>query len=52
MKFWANVRTSGGGMMRVTTFADSAYNATEYFRSVYGDRLMTESACAVPPNEL
>lgn len=44
--YWAIVRTVVGGFMRVTVQADNAYNATQILKSLYGDKLISESAAA------
>ncbi len=46
--WWAMVRNAQGGYMRVTVQADTAYNATQMLRSMYGSQLVSESANLVP----
>lgn len=42
--WWANVQTVTGGFMRVTVQANTAYEATQMLRSMYGSKLLSESA--------
>ena len=41
--FWANVRTTTGGFMRVTVQAESPYHAMQMLRNMYGDNLISEA---------
>lgn len=45
--YWANVRTVVGGFMRVTVQAPNPYIAYQMLLSMYGDRLISESASLV-----
>lgn len=45
--YWALVRTTAGGFIRVTVQADNPYNAYVMLKSMYGDKLISESAALV-----
>lgn len=45
--YWALVRTTVGGYIRVTVQADNPYNAYVMLKSMYGDKLISESASLV-----
>jgi hypothetical protein len=42
--YWANVRTTAGGFIRVTVQAPNPFVATEMLKAMYGDRLMSDFA--------
>lgn len=45
--YWALVQTVAGGFMRVTVRADNPYNAYQMMQSMYGSKLLSESAALV-----
>jgi len=45
--YWALMRTVAGGFIRVTVLADNPYNAYQMLKSMYGDKLLSESAALV-----
>lgn len=46
--YWAIVRTSNVGVVRVQIQADNPYDAYQLLESMYGDKLLSESAALVP----
>jgi hypothetical protein len=42
--FWALIRTSAGGIIRVTVQAESNFVAYEMMKALYGDQLISQSA--------
>jgi hypothetical protein len=45
--YWANVRTTAGGFIRVTVQAPNPFVATELLKAMYGDSLMSDFASLV-----
>lgn len=45
--YWALVSTGVGSFMRVTVQADTPYVAYQMLKSMYGDKLISESASLV-----
>jgi hypothetical protein len=45
--YWANVRTTAGGFIRVTVQAPNPFVATEMLKAMYGDRLVSDFASLV-----
>jgi hypothetical protein len=39
--YWANVRTTAGGFIRVTVQAPNPFVAMEMLKAMYGDKLMS-----------
>jgi hypothetical protein len=46
-QYWAFVRTTTGGFIRVTVTADSWYNAQQMLKNTYGSNLMSDAALVV-----
>jgi hypothetical protein len=42
--YWANVRTTAGGFIRVTVQAPNPFVATEMLKALYGDKLLSDFA--------
>jgi hypothetical protein len=42
--YWANVRTTAGGFIRVTVQAPNPFVATEMLKAMYGNQLMSDFA--------
>jgi hypothetical protein len=45
--YWANVRTTAGGSIRVTIQAANPFVATEMLKAMYGERLLSDFASLV-----
>jgi len=46
--WWALVRTTVGGCIKVTVQADDAWTATQMLRNMYGSNLINEHAAKQP----
>ena len=44
--YWGLMRTSTGGIIRVTVLADNNFVAYEMMKALYGDQLISQSANA------
>ncbi len=45
--YWANVRTTAGGFIKVTIQAPNPFVATEMLKAMYGDKLMSDFASLI-----
>jgi len=43
-KWFTHIRDTNGAIIRVEIFAKNAYEASEMFKSLYGNQLITEVA--------
>lgn len=42
--YWANIRTTAGGFIRVTIQAPNPFVATEMLKAMYGEQLLSDFA--------